>query len=282
MVYVIIPVMTGLRSTFVLLILLCAIAAQTATAQTESTLMEQLRSDYSALNAARSDFEQAEKSANTSPAEQADFAEWILQLSRQVAQSCRLLQYSPEHLVPADIPCDEYTSSYQSPVVIDINWETTAAEKTAAVVDRFNASLGDFDEKLLREQDRVKARKAQAASAGGGGGANGTGEGESAADGSEGAQAEDGTENGDGETGESGQQSGQQGDETGTSNNNSSNASSGRPSGGKPSSAPPGTPDGRNDDVIARQLREAAEQETDPELKRKLWAEYRRYKQGSP
>ena len=38
--------------------------------------------------------------------------------------------------------------------------------------------------------------------------------------------------------------------------------------------------DARDDDIIARQLREAAMQETDPELKEKLWAEYRRYKRG--
>jgi hypothetical protein len=44
-----------------------------------------------------------------------------------------------------------------------------------------------------------------------------------------------------------------------------------------------GTPDGRippphDDDIVARQLREAAEKETDPELKKKLWEEYWKYK----
>jgi len=34
----------------------------------------------------------------------------------------------------------------------------------------------------------------------------------------------------------------------------------------------------RDDDIIARQLREAAMQEPDPELREKLWDEYRRYK----
>lgn len=33
------------------------------------------------------------------------------------------------------------------------------------------------------------------------------------------------------------------------------------------------------DDIVARQLREAAEKETDPELKEKLWEEYRKYKE---
>ncbi len=38
--------------------------------------------------------------------------------------------------------------------------------------------------------------------------------------------------------------------------------------------------DGANDDVVARQLREAAMNETDPELREKLWDEYRRYVSG--
>ena len=37
----------------------------------------------------------------------------------------------------------------------------------------------------------------------------------------------------------------------------------------------------QDDDIVARQLREAAEQETDPELKKKLWKEYEDYKRGS-
>ncbi len=39
-------------------------------------------------------------------------------------------------------------------------------------------------------------------------------------------------------------------------------------------------PDAKDDDIIARQLREAAMQEQDPELKEKLWEEYRRYKRS--
>ncbi|MEQ9005643.1 MAG: hypothetical protein RIE74_18965, partial [Pseudomonadales bacterium] len=41
---------------------------------------------------------------------------------------------------------------------------------------------------------------------------------------------------------------------------------------------PEDIPDARDDDIIARQLREAAMQETDPVLKERLWDEYRRYK----
>jgi hypothetical protein len=45
-------------------------------------------------------------------------------------------------------------------------------------------------------------------------------------------------------------------------------------------SLPADIPDAKDDDIIARQLREAALQERDPELKEKLWAEYQRYKKG--
>ena len=43
---------------------------------------------------------------------------------------------------------------------------------------------------------------------------------------------------------------------------------------------PDDIPDARDDDIIARQLREAAMQEQDPVLKKKLWEEYKRYKRG--
>jgi hypothetical protein len=39
-------------------------------------------------------------------------------------------------------------------------------------------------------------------------------------------------------------------------------------------------PDGQDDDIVARQLREAATSEADTELREKLWDEYRRYKEG--
>lgn len=38
--------------------------------------------------------------------------------------------------------------------------------------------------------------------------------------------------------------------------------------------------DPKDDDIVARQLREAAERETDPELKKKLWKEYEQYKKN--
>jgi len=56
----------------------------------------------------------------------------------------------------------------------------------------------------------------------------------------------------------------------------------GTPTGGAKDDArvPEDIGDGRDDDVVARQLREAAMSEEDPVIREKLWDEYRRYKRG--
>ena len=46
-------------------------------------------------------------------------------------------------------------------------------------------------------------------------------------------------------------------------------------------SVPADIPDGKDDDIVARQLREAAMKETDPELRERLWEEYRQYKKST-
>ena len=51
--------------------------------------------------------------------------------------------------------------------------------------------------------------------------------------------------------------------------------------GGGPAHVPTDVGDGNDDDVVARQLREAAMKEKDPQLQEKLWQEYRDYKQGA-
>ena len=51
--------------------------------------------------------------------------------------------------------------------------------------------------------------------------------------------------------------------------------------GGGPVSVPADIPDGKDDDIVARQLREAAMKETDPELRERLWEEYRQYKKST-
>lgn len=47
------------------------------------------------------------------------------------------------------------------------------------------------------------------------------------------------------------------------------------------SRVPPDVGDGSDDDIVARQLREAAMEENDPELRERLWDEYREYKRST-
>jgi ribosomal protein L15 len=140
------------------------------------------------------------------------------------------------------------------------------------------ASLTAFDAMLLKEQQEAAARRAEhggGAAAGAGGEGEGSGEGEAGGAGASGSGAASA-----GST---------------TSATGASGARMPREGGREVGSEPEGTPsagandasrvpedvgDGRDDDVVARQLREAAMAEEDPAIREKLWEEYRRYKRG--
>jgi hypothetical protein len=148
------------------------------------------------------------------------------------------------------------------------------------------ADLAEFDELLLREQERVKAATPRSASDSGSESGGSAGAGGNSADNSGGGSKNvaDSRRTA-GETGANGSPAadgiGSQADAT--TDRISPGAGGGTvksPPRGT-SRQPPGIPDGSNDDVVARQLREAAEKETDPELQKKLWEEYRKYKQGT-
>ena len=84
-------------------------------------------------------------------------------------------------------------------------------------------------------------------------------------------------------------ETGQQGEEGDQEGSESQGAEGGQPGGYQPGGGeggegeeseqvPDDIPDGQDDDIVARQLRELAENEADPELKERLWDEYRKYK----
>jgi hypothetical protein len=142
----------------------------------------------------------------------------------------------------------------------------TEAEQNAEWDEAFYGSLGEFDKRLSNEQAAIEKRRGEIAAAGNG--------------------RENGQTDGNG-----GGISGQVPSEVATSeaggapvSGTGSDASSqmgglGAPAASGPKfPAPEGTPDGKDDDVVARQLREAAETEKDPELRARLWEEYRKYK----
>jgi hypothetical protein len=160
-------------------------------------------------------------------------------------------------------------------------------DRIKALDRQFNESLAAFDELLLRElrilqaasATRMKSLAEAAADAGRQAGAKGRGsEGEKgpSAEGQEGSTAESvkGEKAGGGSDSAKTSGSGKPGGAGGASQE-----SGGRGPGGTGAPSSTYTPSA-DDDIVARQLREAAEKETDPELKAKLWKEYEDYKKS--
>jgi len=138
----------------------------------------------------------------------------------------------------------------------------------------FEDTLGDFDREIMNERAVIAARRnseadglpEEEAEKDAAGKSTGTdGDGDSDGDGETAGNAQDGT------------------DETVAGSDNTVPGGPAREGDYPPTVAsalpvPADIPSGSDDDVLARQLREAAMNEPDPELRERLWNEYRRYK----
>ena len=168
---------------------------------------------------------------------------------------------------------------------------TTGEERRAALDAELSRSLGKFDQLLLKEKEVLEQNKrpadaAEAASRGGGSGGSGSG---SAGSGSAGSGSSGSGSSGEGDAGATGQE-GSESQEAAPGGRQSGDQSAGGAVGGgtqgggsspeTDSRVPADVSDGHDDDVVARQLREAAMAEKDPELRERLWDEYRAYKSG--
>jgi len=158
----------------------------------------------------------------------------------------------------------------------DTGGARTGEEQTSGLDRKLDRSLEEFDGLLLDEQQRVAEASGAAHSGSSGSGGSGSrapgqsGEGAPAAESNprreSGASASGGSP--DAPTGKPGEQ------QSGAAGATSSRESDQRPP------IPSDVGDGGDDDVIARQLREAAMSEEDPDLREKLWQEYRDYKES--
>jgi len=240
--------------------------ATCTTAVADGQLLNRLRIDHAAMVAAEQDFHARRKRGSLSGTEAADYATYVARLHRQVAEDCVALARAGLPQLP-DLGCPSQLPLLLAPAAIDQVGEQTVDEQIMVLDAELLVGLGEFDEMLLREQERVRAAAPMADASGGGSGG-----------GAGGAGVAEGTEGTEGEEGEPGSES--DGDGTGTPSSGSGAGRGARRQGGG-QGTPPDIPDGSDDDVVARQLREAAEKETDPELKKKLWEEYRKYKKGT-
>jgi len=272
-----------LKKLFFLFIVLPVMATDTLAWTDTDESVAQLRIDYAAFRAAEDDYRNQRELNGLSAAEASDYAAYVARLQRRVFEGCREVRNAGS-AAPEDIPCPVFVPTQAKSADIAMQAERTSQEQVAALDEMLMAGLGEYDERLLREQERIKAATPNTNSdSGGGAGGDGDGSGGAAGDQGDGDQG-DGDEGQDSETKGQGGMAGNS-QETGTTGGQrqGGNADGSERSGndGSDSDRPPDIGDGSDDDVVARQLREAAEKETDPELKKKLWEEYRRYKRGT-
>ena len=129
----------------------------------------------------------------------------------------------------------------------------TPAERAAVLDERLRRGYETFDGFILSERERAQNESNAAGSVQPGGGPTGGGGGQNQPQTLEEA---------------SGQPSGAV---------VTSQSASTRPEENQTFAPPEDIPSGRDDDVVARQIREAAMSEPDPELREALWDEYRNY-----
>lgn len=164
--------------------------------------------------------------------------------------------------MPADMPADMPEGAARTP-----------GEKTAVLDRELDESLEEFDDLLARQREAQERRRASASGAPAGGGSGGLGTGTSSGD----AGSEEGDEASGGENPYTGE--GAVGQSEPGGRRPEAEAPEGEDS-GETAEVPPDVGTGDDDDIVARQIREAAMKEEDPELREKLWDEYRAYKKG--
>ena len=156
----------------------------------------------------------------------------------------------------------------------------TPAEQVALLDAQLEKGAGEFDAMILKtEAEQRQAARTQAASRASSSAAGKTG--------GSGNGAEDGDSAGEGNSpygeGSSPDEEGKEGTADAGGYSTGGGMGGATAGGGTPQNSarfppPAGIPSGSDDDVVARQLREAAEREPDPAVRAKLWDEYRKYK----
>jgi len=253
--------------TGVLLICLCCVDAG-AVSLYRIPLVEDLLLMAAARDRLQQDFNRLDLQGEMSSGEHADFQAYLGTLGLRIARQCQeVVQRYPEIEV-RELPCP--TGGQTVSPAIDLGAEKTPEEQIAELDASLASGLSGFDEMLLKEQQSIAA-KARRSSKSGQGSSQRAGEhqGEEGQRGEYDSRAE--AEAGDVEW-EADRDAGPQ------SRQEPREGATGKPQEQGPGTPRPDIPDGRDDDVVARQLREAAEKEQDPRLKEKLWDEYRRYK----
>jgi hypothetical protein len=242
------------------------------------------RSSVFALDSARQTALHELEATALSAKEVTDYRDFIIYLNTRIINYCQELAEEGGLAAQEGLPCPsslnssntKTTSAFSEGTIFyttgaDAIDDQTQAEKSAELDGDFFTTLGEFDEMLLKEEDKLATRvpsQRESASASSSGASGDDGEGSETGSEESGEQGE-GDAVAAAQAGQPGTESGAQSD-VGAGNADVDHSVYGAPGGKLP---PP-----EDDDIVARQLREAAEKEPDPELKKKLWEEYWKYK----
>jgi len=261
--------------------------------------MDSIRQSIQALDSARKTAIQEIETMSMPSSEVSDYRDFVVYLNTRIVTYCRELAEQEGVAATEGLPCpagpmmsgaEGTPMPTEEEIIYTIGPGTaetrTQAERTAEIDGSFSAALGEFDEMLLKEEEKVASRvpsqresgrsdSSGQSSSSGSSGSDGAGE---TGSGEEGEAGEQGTGTA-GDSSTDGRAEGQAG-QAGASANKQSSAGAGDSNVDHSAYGAPGgkLPPPEDDDIVARQLREAAEKEPDPELKKKLWEEYWKYK----
>jgi hypothetical protein len=250
-------------------------ASQESAQSKLETARETLRLSQATYDRIAVDLEQLKSSGNASPELIRNYEIYLQRVGEMRDENRRILERmekayeaSPSTQKPAPDPSEPKR---------DFKIPEEEADRVAALDRRLKESLASFDEMLLKEMDKIRAASGEKM----------RGLAREAA-----AAAREIKESDEKRQGEKGSQGGNAERAQGTSKDRDSEVQgaqtrtedrpSGSTSGKEDSTRLTSRPDSsaQDDDIVARQLREAAEKETDPVLKEKLWKEYEEYKKS--
>ena len=267
------------------------VSSEAARARLENA-RENLRISQATEKRIASQLEQLRQSGNAAADVIKDYEIYLERVQAMVAENQKIVRameaayarYSPPKKETGSASSDEMEEMLNPNIP-----EQQTVDELAALDKELNESLSEFDEKLLTELDLIQAKSAdrmqdlaeEAAEAakrlrekGVDLDASADESAESDADETDEAKQSDADKDAadkqDGQTAKAGGDDGQVA-ESDTSRKGDQGAARKQDRHGS----------GEDDDIVARQLREAAEKETDPELKEKLWQEYEAYKKNT-
>jgi hypothetical protein len=297
---------------------LAALSYEAAPAKAKSQLelaRENLRISEATQRRIAAELDKLKKSGQASAEVINDYEIYLARVQAMVAENRKVvsgMEAAYAGNLPQKSTSGQNTSSEIDSMLNPAIPEEQANDEVAALDREFNTSLAEFDEMLLKEFAAIRAKSNQkmrdlaeeAAAAARRLREKGvdlnTGESESSAEGQEGTEEGEGKE-GTAEAGKeseaekSGEEKGERAEGEADASDKKEGAES-KEAGkdtqvatrDKSGDKGQGTTTDRgsryskeDDDIVARQLREAAENETDPELKEKLWREYEEYKKNT-